>query len=229
MVAKRGRKWNNIKQGLQHKATENGDLEIWSRWLVSMAVRQRTEIWTEEIWMKEIWTEIFFFFHLEPPAILLQFKSDILRFHAVYWPAMLMSAGLSLPKIVFCHGFLTKDGKKMGKSLGNTLEPNDLVYKFGTDAVRYFFLGEVEFGTDAVRNLLNRTIGLLKKNCQSTLVVDSTAAAEGNELKDNVEKLVEHRQKKASRTKEVSSGEEVPLGVDLLLKVMTLQRKKAIV
>ncbi|QHN79395.1 Methionine--tRNA ligase/mitochondrial [Arachis hypogaea] len=143
------------------------------------------------------------------PAALHLIGKDILRFHAVYWPAMLMSAGLSLPKMVFGHGFLTKDGMKMGKSLGNTLEPNELVHRFGTDAVRYFFLREVEFGSDGdyseerfinivnahlantIGNLLNRTLGLLKKNCQSTLVVDSTTAAEGNEFKDNVEKLVD--------------------------------------
>ncbi|KAF7827449.1 methionine--tRNA ligase, chloroplastic/mitochondrial [Senna tora] len=143
------------------------------------------------------------------PAQLHLIGKDILRFHAVYWPAMLMSAGLSLPKMVFGHGFLTKDGMKMGKSLGNTLEPNDLVKKFGTDAVRYFFLREVEFGNDGdyseerfvnivnahlantIGNLLNRTLGLLKKNCQSTLVVDSIIAAEGNAFKDNVERLVE--------------------------------------
>lgn len=143
------------------------------------------------------------------PASLHLIGKDILRFHAVYWPAMLMSAGLSLPKTVFGHGFLTKDGMKMGKSLGNTLEPNELVHKFGPDAVRYFFLREVEFGNDGdyseerfinivnahlantIGNLLNRTLGLLKKNCQSTLVVDSSVAAEGNVFKDNVEKLVE--------------------------------------
>ncbi|KAK9283994.1 hypothetical protein L1049_012253 [Liquidambar formosana] len=143
------------------------------------------------------------------PASLHLIGKDILRFHAVYWPAMLMSAGLSLPRMVFGHGFLTKDGMKMGKSLGNTLEPNDLVQKFGCDAVRYFFLREVEFGNDGdysedrfinivnahlantIGNLLNRTLGLLKKNCQSTLVVDSTIAAEGNAFKDTVEKLVE--------------------------------------
>ncbi|GAA0160071.1 aminoacyl-tRNA synthetase [Lithospermum erythrorhizon] len=147
-----------------------------------------------------------------PPSLHLIGK-DILRFHAVYWPAMLMSAGLSLPKMVFGHGFLTKDGMKMGKSLGNTIEPNDLVQKFGSDAVRYFFLREVEFGSDGdyseerfiniinahlantVGNLLNRTLGLLKKNCESTLVVDSAVAAEGTEFKETVEKLVE----KASR------------------------------
>ncbi|XP_050210694.1 methionine--tRNA ligase, chloroplastic/mitochondrial isoform X2 [Mercurialis annua] len=136
-------------------------------------------------------------------------NEDILRFHAVYWPAMLMSAGLGLPKMVFGHGFLTKDGLKMGKSLGNTLEPNELVQKFGADAVRYFFLREVEFGNDGdysedrfinivnahlantIGNLLNRTLGLLKKNCQSTLVVDSAVAANENDFRDTVEKLVE--------------------------------------
>ncbi|KAH8497116.1 hypothetical protein H0E87_019711 [Populus deltoides] len=143
------------------------------------------------------------------PASLHLIGKDILRFHAVYWPAMLMSAGVDLPKKVFGHGFLTKDGMKMGKSLGNTLEPNELVHNFGSDAVRYFFLREVEFGSDGdyseerfinivnahlantIGNLLNRTLGLLKKNCQSTLVVDSAVAAEGNALKDTIEKLVE--------------------------------------
>ncbi|KAJ0752902.1 putative methionine--tRNA ligase [Helianthus annuus] len=143
------------------------------------------------------------------PASLHLIGKDILRFHAVYWPAMLMSAGLSLPNTVFGHGFLTKDGMKMGKSLGNTLEPNELVQRFGPDAVRYFFLREVEFGNDGdyseerfinivnahlantIGNLLNRTLGLLKKNCQSTLVADSSDAAEGIEFKDTVEKLVE--------------------------------------
>ncbi|MCD7460324.1 Methionine--tRNA ligase, chloroplastic/mitochondrial [Datura stramonium] len=143
------------------------------------------------------------------PASLHLIGKDILRFHAVYWPAMLMSAGIGLPKMVFGHGFLTKDGMKMGKSLGNTLEPTDLVQRFGPDAVRYFFLREVEFGSDGdyseerfirminanlantIGNLLNRTLGLLKKNCQSTLAVDSYVAADGNKFKAAVEKLVE--------------------------------------
>ncbi|KAL6867626.1 hypothetical protein ACP4OV_015650 [Aristida adscensionis] len=143
------------------------------------------------------------------PASLHLIGKDILRFHAVYWPAMLMSAGLSVPDAVFGHGFLTKDGMKMGKSLGNTLEPKDLVERFGADAVRYFFLREVEFGNDGdyseerfinivnahlantVGNLLNRTLGLLKKNCQSTLAFDSVAAADGGSFRDSVENLVD--------------------------------------
>jgi methionyl-tRNA synthetase len=109
---------------------------------------------------------------------------DILRFHAIYWPAMLMSAGLPLPDQVFGHGFLTKDGLKMGKSLGNTLDPNALVDTYGADAVRYYFLKEIDFGrdgdfneqrfvnilnadlADTLGNLLNRTLKMALKYCQ---------------------------------------------------------------
>ncbi|MGB7417060.1 MAG: methionine--tRNA ligase [Thermosynechococcaceae cyanobacterium] len=110
---------------------------------------------------------------------------DILRFHAVYWPAMLMSAELPLPGKVFGHGFLTKDGQKMGKSLGNALDPVALVNQYGADAVRYYFLKSIEFGRDGdfneerfinvlnadlandLGNLLNRTLNMLVKYCDS--------------------------------------------------------------
>ncbi|MEM6839651.1 MAG: methionine--tRNA ligase, partial [Cyanobacteria bacterium P01_C01_bin.120] len=109
---------------------------------------------------------------------------DILRFHAVYWPAMLMSAGLPLPARVFGHGFLTKDGLKMGKSLGNTLDPFALVEQYGADAVRFYFLKEIEFGRDGdfsetrfinvlnadlandLGNLLNRTLKMAVRYCE---------------------------------------------------------------
>ncbi|MBI2038490.1 MAG: methionine--tRNA ligase [Candidatus Nealsonbacteria bacterium] len=67
----------------------------------------------------------------------------ILRFHAVYWPAMLLSARLLLPKKIFVHGYLTIGGQKMSKSLGNVIDPFELVKKYGTDAVRYFLLREI--------------------------------------------------------------------------------------
>ncbi len=107
---------------------------------------------------------------------------DILRFHAVYWPCMLMSAGLPLPKKVFGHGFLTKDGEKMGKTTGNIIDPYELINEFGTDAVRFYFLREISFGKDGdfsresflsrinsdlannLGNLLNRSLNLVNKN-----------------------------------------------------------------
>ena len=73
---------------------------------------------------------------------------DIIRFHCVIWPAMLMAAGLPLPETVFAHGFLLTKGEKMSKSKGNAMAPADLVGKFGVDAYRYYFLRDVQFGAD---------------------------------------------------------------------------------
>lgn len=73
---------------------------------------------------------------------------DILRHHAVYWPAFLLAAGLEPPKRIFAHGWWTKDGLKMSKSIGNTVNPFDLVEKYGSDQVRYFLMREVPFGQD---------------------------------------------------------------------------------
>ena len=135
---------------------------------------------------------------------------DILRFHAVYWPAMLMSAGLPVPKGVYGHGFLTKDGLKMGKSMGNTLEPMELVDKYGADAVRYYFCKACAFGKDGdfseaqflsavntdlandLGNLLNRSKGLLKKRCGNTLPRDAAELrAEGHAQAAAVDAAVE--------------------------------------
>ncbi len=82
------------------------------------------------------------------PANVHLIGKDIVRFHAVYWPAFLMSAGLSLPEQVFGHGFLLARGEKMSKSLGNVVDPMDLAARYGVDALRYFLLREVSFGQD---------------------------------------------------------------------------------
>lgn len=73
---------------------------------------------------------------------------DILRFHAMIWPAMLLAAGLPLPKTIFVHGFITSDGQKMSKSLGNVVDPLELINHYGADAVRYYLLKEIPTGGD---------------------------------------------------------------------------------
>jgi methionyl-tRNA synthetase len=112
---------------------------------------------------------------------------DILRFHTVYWPTMLLSAGIELPKSVFAHGWWTVEGQKMSKSMGNAIDPNWLVEKFGVDAIRYFLLREVPFGLDGdfsfkglihringdlandLGNLLNRTMGMVNRYFDGTV------------------------------------------------------------
>ncbi|MGE0499790.1 MAG: methionine--tRNA ligase [Rhizobiaceae bacterium] len=108
---------------------------------------------------------------------------DIVRFHAVYWPAFLMSAGVELPKRVYAHGFLFNRGEKMSKSVGNVVDPFALVEHYGLDPVRYFFLREVPFGQDGsysheaivnrvnadlandLGNLAQRSLSMIAKNC----------------------------------------------------------------
>ena len=77
---------------------------------------------------------------------------DIIRFHAVYWPAFLMSAGIPLQKRVYAHGFLFNKGEKMSKSVGNVVDPFNLANQYGVDQMRYFFLREVPFGQDGSYN-----------------------------------------------------------------------------
>jgi methionyl-tRNA synthetase len=86
------------------------------------------------------------------PANLHVTGKDILRFHAVYWPAFLMSAGVAVPKRVFSHGFLLNRGEKMSKSVGNVVDPFAMAAQYGVDQVRYFFMREVSFGQDGSYN-----------------------------------------------------------------------------
>ena len=118
------------------------------------------------------------------PADLHMIGKDIVRFHTVYWPAFLMSAGLPLPQRVFAHGFLFNKGEKMSKSVGNVVDPFALVEAYGLDQVRYFFMREVPFGNDGsysheaivtrtnadlandLGNLAQRSLSMIAKNCE---------------------------------------------------------------
>ena len=86
------------------------------------------------------------------PADVHVIGKDIIRFHAVYWPAFLISAGIAVPKRVYAHGFLFNRGEKMSKSVGNVVDPFNLADQYGVDQMRYFFLREVPFGQDGSYN-----------------------------------------------------------------------------
>lgn len=121
------------------------------------------------------------------PADLHVIGKDIVRFHAVYWPAFLMSAGIELPKRVYGHGFLFNRGEKMSKSLGNVVDPFAMAEAYGVDAMRYFLLREVAFGNDGsysheaivartnadlandLGNLAQRSLSMIAKNCDGVL------------------------------------------------------------
>jgi len=124
------------------------------------------------------------------PASLHVVGKDILRFHTVYWPAFLMAAEIPLPKRIFAHGWWTKDGEKISKSLGNVIDPIDLVERFGVDQTRFFLMADVSFGGDGdfshekmtrivnnnlaneLGNLCQRTLSMVFKNCDGAVPSD---------------------------------------------------------
>jgi methionyl-tRNA synthetase len=128
------------------------------------------------------------------PANLHLIGKDIVRFHAVYWPAFLKSAGLPAPRKIFGHGFLLHRGEKMSKSLGNVVDPLELAEAFGVDPLRYFLMREVSFGQDgsysaeaivtrcnaelanSFGNLAQRVLSMIFKNCDGMLDASGTAA-----------------------------------------------------
>jgi methionyl-tRNA synthetase len=125
---------------------------------------------------------------------------DIIRFHAVYWPAFLMAAGLPLPKRVTSNGWWVVDGEKMSKSLGNVIEPRQLVATFGLDQIRYFLMREKPFGADGslshaaiisrmnvelandLGNLAQRSLSLIARNCGGALPGRGPATEEDSAL-----------------------------------------------
>ena len=121
------------------------------------------------------------------PADLHMVGKDILRFHAVYWPAFLMAAELPLPKRIFAHGWWTNEGRKISKSDGNIIDPLEIINNYGLDQIRYFLLREVSFGSDGdfsksallaringdlsndLGNLCQRVISMIYKNCNGAV------------------------------------------------------------
>ena len=150
------------------------------------------------------------------PADLHIVGKDIMRFHAVYWPAFLMSAGLPLPGRVFGHGFLFNKGEKMSKSVGNVVDPFSMINAYGTDQVRYFFLREVPFGRDGnysheaivgrinadlandLGNLAQRSLSMVAKHCNhqvpdigELLEADKTMLAQADALLETAREQIE--------------------------------------
>jgi len=147
------------------------------------------------------------------PADLHIIGKDILRFHAIYWPAFLMAAKLPLPKRIFGHGWILSDEKKMSKSLGNILDPIDIINNYGIDQLRYYLIKEVSLGNDGnvslenlkncinndlannYGNLCQRVFSFIKKNCKNKIPKRNSLIKKEEtltiKLKKDVEKLNE--------------------------------------
>jgi methionyl-tRNA synthetase len=142
------------------------------------------------------------------PADVHLIGKDVVRFHAVYWPAFLMSAGIALPKKVYGHGFLLSRGEKMSKSIGNVVDPFTLAERFGVDQLRYFLMREVSFGQDgsysaeaivnrvnaelanSFGNLAQRTLSMIYKNLEGVNPAPGKAE-EDRDLLSKVDSAIE--------------------------------------
>ncbi len=157
-------------------------LDALTNYITGLGYPDETELW------KRYW-----------PADVHLIGKDVVRFHAVYWPAFLMSAGIELPRMVYGHGFLLNRGEKMSKSVGNVVDPLALAESFGVDQLRYFLMREVTFGQDgsycaeaivnrvnaelanSFGNLAQRTLSMIFKNLDGILPA-AGEAAEDKEL-----------------------------------------------
>src|SRR5215211_653783 len=176
--------------GVPVPGSDNHVMYVWldalTNYITGLGYPDQTELW-QRYWPADV--------HL--------IGKDVVRFHAVYWPAFLMSAGIELPKTVYGHGFLLSRGEKMSKSVGNVVDPLELSKIFGVDALRYFLMREVTFGQDgsysaeaivnrvnaelanSFGNLAQRTLSMIFKNLDGVL----PAAGEANEDKELLAKV----------------------------------------
>ena len=142
------------------------------------------------------------------PADVHVIGKDIVRFHAVYWPAFLMSAGLDVPRRVFGHGFLFNRGEKMSKSVGNVVDPQSMIDLYGVDPLRFFFLREVPFGQDGnysheaivarinadlandFGNLAQRSLTMIARNCGGRVPAPGALAPEDQAIMAATDALI---------------------------------------
>lgn len=161
-----------------------------------------TNYLTPSGWPAEGWEKLW-------PADLHVIGKDVVRFHTIYWPAFLMSAGLPVPRRVFGHGFVLNRGEKMSKSLGNIVEPIGLANTFGVDPLRYYLLRAIQFGQDGewsheaigrrinadlandLGNLAQRTLSMIAKNCGGMVPADGPATDADRALIEAVEPLLD--------------------------------------
>ena len=154
------------------------------------------------------------------PADIHIIGKDILRFHAVFWPAFLLAAKLPTPKKVFGHGWILSDDKKMSKSLGNILDPIEIIDKYGIDQLRYYLVKEVSLGNDGsislenlkncinndlannYGNLCQRVFSFIKKNCDNKIPLSS-------KLNDNDKKLLNNLKDSLPQLKELMDNQEL--------------------
>jgi methionyl-tRNA synthetase len=172
--------------GVKVPGSESHVMYVWldalTNYLTGLGYPDDTQLW-ETFWPADV--------HL--------IGKDVVRFHAVYWPAFLMSAGIALPKQIYGHGFLLSRGEKMSKSIGNVVDPMVLADRFGVDALRYFLLRDVTFGQDGTYsaeaivnrvnaelansfgNLAQRSLSMVFKNLDG-VIPEAGKAAEDVEL-----------------------------------------------
>jgi len=170
------------------------------------------------------------------PADVHLIGKEINRFHSLIWPAMLMSVGLPLPKKIYAHGWLTVNGQKISKSLGNAIDPREYVNRYGNDVVRYYLVRDIMFGRDGdfseenlikrlnsdlandYGNLLHRTLAMIQKHFDSRM-------PEIGALEDIDRKLIEEYEKAEASYIELMDNLEITDAVDRLWQFISLLNK----
>ena len=170
------------------------------------------------------------------PADIHLIGKDITRFHAVYWPAFLLSAGIEIPKKVFAHGFILNKGEKMSKSLGNIEDPMELINSFGVDQLRYFLMRETIFGNDGnysdellinrvnsdlsndLGNLSQRCLSMVNKHCNSKV-------PEKNSLKIVDQELLDLLEIKVNDILEMMDNYQINSYIEEVFKIVSLTNK----